>query len=73
MTNTEYGPALELRNIVSSTFGRKHNLAKSNEEERKTRFSFLSTNGNLYAKTTGELDKFSSKILQNFSQTIDKF
>ena len=33
MTNTEYGPALELRNIVSSTSGRKHNLAKSNQEE----------------------------------------
>ena len=72
MTNTEYGPALELRNIVSNTFERKHNLAKGNEEEWKTRFPFLSTNGDLYAKMTEEVDKFPSEILQHVSQTTDK-
>ena len=76
MTNTQYSPTLKLRNIVSCTFGRKHNLTKSNEEEQKTRFPFLSTNGDLYVKMPTELDKFSSEILQKINklkkQTIDK-
>ena len=33
LSDTEYGPALDLRNIVSGTFSQKHDIAKSNERK----------------------------------------